>query len=68
MAKGTSSRQFVTVFVSLIISFAVKAPRPMSSRWRPPLAGAASRNLSNVMFIVSAQVNASEVLVMRNDE
>ncbi|QDG57565.1 hypothetical protein NIBR502773_13910 [Pseudomonas sp. NIBRBAC000502773] len=25
MAKGTSSRQFVTVFVSLIVSFAVQA-------------------------------------------
>ena len=33
-----------------------------------PRRGAASRNLSNVMLIVSAQNNASEVLVMRNDE
>ena len=115
MAKGTSSRQFVTVFVSLIISFGVQAadltigyqtgidPSKVAQAdglyekaigekiaWRrfnsgpqvvtaiasgdvqignlgsSPLAAAASRNLPIVAFMVSAQINASEALVVRN--
>lgn len=115
MAKRTSSRQFVTVFVSLLLSFGVNAadltvgyqtgidPSKVPQAdglyekaigekiaWRrfnsgpevvtaiasgdvqignlgsSPLAAAASRNLPIVAFIVSAQINASEALVVRN--
>ncbi|MGY2402639.1 taurine ABC transporter substrate-binding protein [Pseudomonas sp. SDO5271_S396] len=115
MAKRTSSRQFVTVFVSLILSFGVQAAGltvgyqtgidpskvPQADglyektlgetiNWRrfnsgpevvtaiasgdvqignlgsSPLAAAASRNLPIVAFIVSAQINSSEALVVRN--
>ena len=115
MAKRTSSRQFVTVFVSLIVSFAVQAadltvgyqtgidPSKVPQAdglyekaigetiaWRrfnsgpevvtaiasgdvqignlgsSPLAAAASRNLPIVACIVSAQINSSEALVVRN--
>ena len=115
MAKRTSSRQFVTVFVSVIFSFSAHAagltvgyqtgidPSKVPQAdglyektigekidWRrfnsgpevvtaiasgdvqignlgsSPLAAAASRNLPIVAFIVSAQINAAEALVVRN--
>ncbi|MFC6297093.1 taurine ABC transporter substrate-binding protein [Pseudomonas sp. CCM 7893] len=115
MAKRISSRQFVTVFVSLALSFSIQAANltigyqtgidpskvPQADGlyektigqkidWRrfnsgpdvvtaiasgdvqignlgsSPLAAAASRNLPIVAFIVSAQINASEALVVRN--
>lgn len=66
MAKRISSRQFVTVFVSLIISCAVQAADlTIGNLGSSPLA-AASRNLPIVAFIVSAQINTSEALVVRN--
>ncbi len=115
MAKRISSRQFVTVFVSLALSFSIQAANltigyqtgidpskvPQADGlyektigqkidWRrfnsgpdvvtaiasgdvqignlgsSPLAAAASRHLPIVAFIVSAQINASEALVVRN--
>jgi len=115
MAKRISSRQFVTVFVSLALSCGAQAANltigyqtgidpskvPQADGlyektigqkidWRrfnsgpdvvtaiasgdvqignlgsSPLAAAASRNLPIVAFIVSAQINASEALVVRN--
>lgn len=115
MAKRASSRQFVTVFVSLVISFGAQAapltvgyqtgidPSKVPQAdglyekalgqtidWRrfnsgpdvvtalasgdvqianlgsSPLAAAASRNVPIVAFIVSAQINTSEALVVRN--
>ncbi|PIB58176.1 hypothetical protein AOA60_18530 [Pseudomonas sp. 2822-17] len=58
MAKRISSRQFVTVFVSLIISCAVQAADlTIGNLGSSPLAAAASRNLPIVAFIVSAQIN-----------
>ncbi|KAA0950406.1 taurine ABC transporter substrate-binding protein [Pseudomonas sp. ANT_H14] len=115
MAKRTSSRQFVTVFVLLALSFSVQAANltigyqtgidpskvPQADGlyekaigekidWRrfnsgpdvitaiasgdvqignlgsSPLAAATSRNLPIVAFIVSAQINSSEALVVRN--
>ncbi|CRM07550.1 taurine-binding protein [Pseudomonas brenneri] len=115
MAKRASSRQFVTVLLSLTISFGAQAANltvgyqtgidpskvPQADGlyeqaigekidWRrfnsgpevvtaiasgdvqignlgsSPLAAAASRNLPIVAFIVSAQINSSEALVVRN--
>ncbi|MBF8003899.1 taurine ABC transporter substrate-binding protein [Pseudomonas brenneri] len=115
MAKRASSSQFVTVLLSLTISFGVQAANltvgyqtgidpskvPQADGlyeqaigekidWRrfnsgpevvtaiasgdvqignlgsSPLAAAASRNLPIVAFIVSAQINSSEALVVRN--
>ena len=67
MAKRISSRQFVTVFVSLIISCAVQAADlTIGNLGSSPLAAADSRNLPIVAFIVSAQINTSEALVVRN--
>ena len=116
MAKRASSSQFVTVLLSLTLSFGVQAANltigyqtgidpskvPQADGvyeqvigqqidWRrfnsgpqvvtaiasgdvqignlgsSPLAAAASRNLPIVAFIVSAQINSSEALVVRND-
>lgn len=116
MAKRASSSQFVTVLLSLTLSFGVQAASltigyqtgvdpskvPQADGvyeqaicekidWRrfnsgpevitaiasgdvqignlgsSPLAAAASRNLPIVAFIVSAQINGSEALVVRND-
>ena len=116
MAKRASSSQFVTVLLSLTLSFGVQAASltigyqtgidpskvPQADGvyeqvigqqidWRrfnsgpqvvtaiasgdvqignlgsSPLAAAASRNLPIVAFIVSAQINSSEALVVRND-
>ena len=116
MAKRASSSQFVTVLLSLTISFGAQAANltvgyqtgidpskvPQADGlyeqaigekidWRrfnsgpevitaiasgdvqignlgsSPLAAAASRNLPIVAFIVSAQINSSEALVVRND-
>ena len=115
MAKRASSSQFVTVLLSLTLSFGVQAANltigyqtgidpskvPQADGvyeqaigekidWRrfnsgpevvtaiasgdvqignlgsSPLAAAASRNLPIVAFIVSAQINSSEALVVRN--
>ena len=60
MAKRISSRQFVTVFVSLILSFDVKA-----ADLRSPTS-AASRNLPLVASLVSAQINTSEAWAVHN--
>jgi len=116
MAKRASSSQFVTVLLSVTLSFGVQAANltigyqtgvdpskvPQADGlyeqaigenidWRrfnsgpdvisamasgdvqignlgsSPLAAAASRNLPIVAFIVSAQINSSEALVVRND-